>query len=124
MIPEELLQMTLEQYPMLQGIANLDLATTYIESYPNPTPDDFVLFLRGSSEYTPEEALLECYEETTIRKIKKGDYFRLKKSETAPVWVRGEYERSIKKYSCYKFDDINHDHFYSGDKKVYINFIF
>lgn len=35
---------------------------------------------------------------TTIGKLKKGEYFKLSESDTAPVWVRGEYERSEKKY--------------------------
>lgn len=44
-------------------------------------------------------------EKTTIQKLKKGDFFRLKGSESAPVWVRGEYIREAKRYSTYKFDD-------------------
>lgn len=28
---------------------------------------------------------------TTVAKLKKGEYFKLSESETAPVWIRGEY---------------------------------
>ena len=61
---------------------------------------------------------------TTVAKLKKGEYFKLSESETAPVWKRGEYERSVKKYSCTKFDDINHENFFKGSKEVFIDFEF
>ena len=59
-----------------------------------------------------------------IKNLKKGEYFKLKDSETAPVYVRGEYERSTKKYSCYRFDDVSAERFFSGDKEVYDHFEF
>lgn len=31
---------------------------------------------------------------TELRKVKHGEFFRLANSESAPVWVRGEYDRS------------------------------
>lgn len=37
---------------------------------------------------------------TTVAKLNKGEFFRLSESDTAPVWIRGEYVRSEKKYSC------------------------
>lgn len=61
---------------------------------------------------------------TTIAKIKKGEFFKLSNSETSPVWVRGDYVRSEKKFSCTKFDDINHENFFKGDKEVFIDFKF
>lgn len=61
---------------------------------------------------------------TTIAKIKKGEFFKLSNSETSPVWVRGDYVRSEKKFSCTKFDDINHENFFKGDKEVFIDFEF
>ncbi|MDC1809088.1 hypothetical protein POZ03_01270 [Bacteroides uniformis] len=60
----------------------------------------------------------------TIRELKKGEFFRLKDSDTAPVWVRDEYIPSLKKYSTYKFDDINHEHPLKGSIKVFIGFTF
>ena len=32
----------------------------------------------------------------TIRSLKRGKFFRLTQSDTAPVWVRGEYSREAK----------------------------
>ena len=40
-----------------------------------------------------------------IEKAKKGDYFRMK--ETSPVYVADGYNRSTKKYSSHRFDDIS-----------------
>lgn len=61
---------------------------------------------------------------TKIKNINQGTYFKLKPTTTAPVWVRGEYERSLGKYSCFKFDDTNHEKFMKGSQDVYINFTF
>ena len=63
----------------------------------------------------------------TIKELKKGDFFTLKPIEFAEepqVWIRGEYDRSSKSYSCYKFEDVNHERFFSGKKEVYTDFIF
>lgn len=59
-----------------------------------------------------------------IKDLKKGDFFRLKNSETAPVWVRGEYVRSERKYSCHKFDDANHEKLAPGKVEVFTEFEF
>ena len=61
---------------------------------------------------------------TTIEKIKKGEFFRIKDSETAPVWVRGDYDRSSKSYSVYLFDDICHERFFKKGRIVFIDFTF
>jgi hypothetical protein len=63
-------------------------------------------------------------ETKTIRNLKKGEFFRLSDRATAPVWVRGEYVREVKKYSAYKYDDINHERLLPGDKEVFIGFTF
>lgn len=52
-----------------------------------------------------------------IKSIKKGDLFRL--TPNGPIWVRGEYERSLKKFSCYKYEDVNKETFLKGDRVVY-----
>ena len=57
----------------------------------------------------------EC-KKTKIKNLNQGTYFKLKPTTTAPVWVRGEYERS--------FDDTNHEKFMKGSQDVYINFTF
>lgn len=61
---------------------------------------------------------------TTIRQLKKGEFFRLRDCETSPVWVRGEYIPEAKKYSTYKFDDVNHEILRKGDFVVFCDFTF
>lgn len=60
----------------------------------------------------------------TVRKLVKGEFFRLKDSETAPVWVRDEYMSACRKFSCYKFDDVNHERLINGDTSVFVGFTF
>ena len=65
--------------------------------------------------------------EKRIKDLKKGEYFTLKPIEypkESIVWIRGDYERSEKKYSCSKFSDICHENFMKGDKLVYVDFEF
>lgn len=45
------------------------------------------------------ETFNQEHKETKIKNINQGTYFRLKPSDTAPVWVRGEYNRLAGKYS-------------------------
>lgn len=59
----------------------------------------------------------------TLKTIKKGEYF--KKHLTAKaVLVRGDYDRSSKKYSCHYFDDVNREIFLSGKTIVFTEFEF
>ena len=58
---------------------------------------------------------------TTVKEVKKGDFFRLSNNESAPLWVRGYYYSPDKVYECYKYDDVNHEAFYKGTKKVFID---
>lgn len=59
-----------------------------------------------------------------IKDLKPGELFRLKDSETAPVWVRGEYIRSEKRYSTTKFDDANHERLVPGKVEVSTDFTY
>lgn len=62
-----------------------------------------------------------------IKDLKKGDYFTIKEiaePKESQVYVRGEYSREVKKYICYKWNDINADRLYAGTKEVYTNFTF
>ena len=65
-----------------------------------------------------------------VKELKKGDFFTLKDvTDTAfipnnIVWVRGEYDRSSKKYECYKYDDVSHFSYFKGDRKVFTEFTF
>lgn len=60
----------------------------------------------------------------SICELKKGEFFRLKDSDTAPVWVRGEYVPSEKKFSTYKYEDVNHERLCKGKTEVYVGFTF
>lgn len=59
-----------------------------------------------------------------LKDLKKGDFFKLKDSETAPVWVRGEYVRSEKRYSTHQFNDTNHERLVPGKVDVITGFTF
>ena len=54
-----------------------------------------------------------------LRKLGRGDLFRLAGNDDAPVWVRDEYDRSERKYLCYKWDDVNHWTYMRSDRGVY-----
>lgn len=62
-----------------------------------------------------------------IKELVKDEFFTLQPIEEPrenQVWVRGDYERSTKKYSCNKFSDMNHERLFRGDKIVFTDFIF
>ena len=62
-----------------------------------------------------------------IKDLKKGEYFTLKEisePKESQVYVRGEYDKSERKYECYKWDDVNNTRFYKGDKEVFTDFTF
>ena len=63
-------------------------------------------------------------EQMTIKAIPKGEFIKLKDSETSPVWVRGEYDRASRTYSIYKFDDVNQEVFVRGSRSVFVGFTF
>lgn len=39
------------------------------------------------------------YKETQVNKVNQGTYFKLKPTDTAPVWVRDHYDKSSKTYA-------------------------
>lgn len=64
---------------------------------------------------------------TTISKLKAGAYFTLHPVEEPTerqVYVRGDYDRSLKKYEYYKFADTCAFNFAKRDRIVYVDFIF
>lgn len=71
-----------------------------------------------------EESPHEPSATKSIGELKKGEFFRLKDSETAPVWVRGGYVPSEKKFSTHKYDDVNHERLCKGETEVYVGFTF
>lgn len=91
-----------------------------------PTDEEFRLPVKEVKKiirlaYDEEEPTTH-FEEKIVRELKQGEFFRLRKSATAPVWVRDEYIPLLKKYSTHKFEDINHEHPLKGSTKVYIGF--
>lgn len=54
-----------------------------------------------------------------IADLKKGEHFTLFNGSS--VWVRGEYDRSSKTYSCHRFDDVSRERFYDGSKFVFVD---
>lgn len=60
----------------------------------------------------------------SLRDLKQGSFFRLKDSETAPVWVRGAYVPSERKYSTHKCDDTNHERLVPGEVEVFTDFTY
>lgn len=64
-----------------------------------------------------------------IKDLKFDEFFTLKdygeqEVKENVVWVRGEYDRSSKTFSCVKFEDVNHEHFFKGNKVVYTDLYF
>lgn len=59
-----------------------------------------------------------------IRELKKGELFRLRDTDTSPVWIRDGYVPTLGKYSTYKFDDVNHERMQKGDTMVFVGFTF
>ena len=53
-----------------------------------------------------------------------GTYFKLKPTDTAPVWVRDHFDRATQTYACHKYEDSNHETFLKGNRDIYINFTF
>lgn len=59
--------------------------------------------------------------------LKKGDFFTLKPIEeptVSQVYVRDDYDRSLKKFDSHKFINSCSSHFFKGDKIVYVDFFF
>jgi len=61
---------------------------------------------------------------TTIAKVPKGEYIKLKNSDTAPVWVRGDYDKSTRTYELHRFDDVNRRTYKKGSTQVFTGFTF
>ncbi len=64
-----------------------------------------------------------------LKDLKKGDFF-LRTPRPCPepkpsqVWVKGEYDRSLKAWECYKWEDVNHTGYISGKTMVQTDFVF
>lgn len=64
-----------------------------------------------------------------LKELKKGDFFSLKPHgerhvSDSQVYIKGEFDRSVKKYDCGRCDDISYSRYFSGDKEVYTDFVY
>lgn len=63
----------------------------------------------------------------TVKELSKGDFFT-KKNVRYPnenqVWIRGEYDRSARRYWCTRFSDICDVQLMPGNKVVFCDFFF
>ena len=63
----------------------------------------------------------------TVKDLKPGEWFTLKPIEEpkeSQVYIRGEYDRSERKYECGKFSDISYSRYLKGNTQVYTDFTF
>ncbi len=66
-------------------------------------------------------------EKKTIKDLKKGEFFTRKAIENpteTQVWIRGDYDRSEKKYEATRFDDINRTMLFKPSTPVFTEFTF
>ena len=57
-----------------------------------------------------------------IKEMRKGAFFTKKlidEPKESQVWIRGDYDRSQRKYECQRFDDANKFCYLDGDREVY-----
>ena len=62
-----------------------------------------------------------------LKDINKGVWFTRKPIENPKenqVYIKSTYDRTIKKYSCIKYSDINSEIMLKGETIVYIDFTF
>lgn len=62
-----------------------------------------------------------------LKDLKRGEFFTLREipePKDNQVYIRGEYDRSLRKYTCGRCDDISYSRNLSGDKEVYTGFIY
>ena len=65
-----------------------------------------------------------------LKKLKKGELFLKKEPaegaivRSSAVWVKGDYIPEEHKFSCCKWNDMNHEHLYKGSILVCDDFEF
>lgn len=59
--------------------------------------------------------------QTPLKEVKRGALFKLKDSESALYWEKGDYvrEERANKYSCIRTDDICHELLMKGSRIVF-----
>lgn len=62
-------------------------------------------------------------ESKKIKELKKGEFLK-RKADSNRVYIKGDYDRASKSFSCIAYDDINQEIFIKADKIVFVGFIF
>jgi hypothetical protein len=77
------------------------------------------IFLEGEKTMLhPDE-----YSMKTIRELRRGEFFRLK-PDSKKTYMRGDYDKSEKKFYCENFDDISDGRYFQSKKMVIVDFTF
>jgi hypothetical protein len=58
-----------------------------------------------------------------LKNLPKGEYFK-RKPDSKKVWIKGEYDRFMKKFLCGAFDDISQGMYLKPSTPVYVEFEF
>ncbi len=58
--------------------------------------------------------------QTILSNINKGAYFRATNRENAPLYIRGEYCRELKKISVSPYNDVNKECFHKPTLAAYV----
>lgn len=69
-------------------------------------------------------------QQVPLRELPLGEYFMLndpnncEQADERKVYVRGEYDRTSRKYSVYKYVNVNAERFIDGNRLVWVGFYF
>ena len=70
-----------------------------------------------------EDKTLNIIEVTELKDLNKGEYFKLK-PDSKKVYIKGEYLRDEKRFSCIDFEDINKERFLKPTTVIWTQFEF
>lgn len=61
---------------------------------------------------------------SSVKAVKKGDFFKLSNKPNAKVYIRGDYDKSDKTFECQNAEDMNEYRYFKGSKTVYVGFTY
>ena len=64
--------------------------------------------------------------QTEIKNLKKGEFIKraIKGQPSADTYIKGDYDRATKSFSCISYNDINKEIFIKANKSVFYDFEF
>ena len=80
--------------------------------------------IKASTEPNPADWEFKA---VPLKSLKKGELFTVKPiayPDDKEVYIKEEYDRETKKFSCTRYDDISYSKEFPGTKMVYTDFIF